>query len=80
MSNKLAAEEQLEKLQAEKLKKLDLSKFMVHKLSVDAALKHLQADQSKGLTSSEAANRLKKHGSNELDPESEKSLFESIME
>ena len=53
---------------------------MVHKLDTKAALKHLEADLKNGLSTAEAKKRLEKYGGNELEPQKEKSLFESIME
>jgi magnesium-transporting ATPase (P-type) len=49
-------------------------------MSVDEALKHLQADKTKGLTTKEAENRLAKYGQNELESEPEKSLWARIAE
>ena len=44
MSNKLEAEEQREETQRELLKKMDTSKFSVHKMTVEEASKHLQTN------------------------------------
>ena len=59
---------------------MDTSKFTVHKMSVTDAIKHLQTDLKKGLTSAEAEKRLEKYGPNELEAEEDKSLWESILE
>ena len=80
MSNKLEAEEKQEAIQQELIKKMDLSKFTVHKLDVEGATAHLKSNLAKGLTAAEAAKRLAEHGPNELDAEIEKSLWERIAE
>lgn len=80
MSNKLEAEEKLTAVQADLLKKLDTSKFTVHKLTVAQAVKELNTDLEKGLSSAEAAKRLEKYGPNELEAEPEKTLWERIAE
>ena len=49
-------------------------------MSVPDAVKSLQTDLKKGLTSAEAAKRLEKYGPNELEAEEDKSLWESIVE
>ena len=59
---------------------MDTSSFTLHTMSVDEALKHLQADKTKGLTTKEAENRLAKYGQNELESEPEKSLWARIAE
>lgn len=59
---------------------MDTSKFTIHKMSVADAVKHLDSDLKKGLTSAEAEKRLAKHGPNELEAEEDKSLWESIVE
>ena len=62
------------------LQKLDTSKFDIHKLSVEAAVKKLETDLKKGLTKQEAAKRLEKYGPNELEAEEDKTLWERIVE
>jgi len=79
-SNKLKAEEEQEHLQQELLAKLDTSKFVAHKLTVEDAVKHFKTNLQTGLTSAEAAKRLAEHGPNELDAEEDKSLWERIVE
>ena len=49
-------------------------------MTVQQAEKHFETDLHKGLTSAEAKKRLDKHGSNELEKEEDKSLWERIME
>ena len=43
-------------------------------------MKELKTELSKGLTKTEAAARLEKHGPNELDAEEDKTLWERIVE
>ena len=78
--NKLEEEEKHDQLQKELLQKLDTSKFDIHKLSVEAAVKKLETDLKKGLTQQEAAKRLEKYGPNELEAEEDKTLWERIVE
>lgn len=59
---------------------MDTSVFVLHKLSVDDAVKHLKTDIKKGLTTAEAEKRLAEYGQNELDAEEDKSLWERIAE
>ena len=80
MSNKLEAEEQREETQRELLKKMDTSKFSVHKMTVEEASKHLQTNFQTGLSDKEVEQRLAKYGYNELEDEAEKSLWERIVE
>ena len=80
MSNKLEAEEKQEAIQKDLLSKMDTSVFVLHKLSVDDAVKHLKTDIKKGLTTAEAEKRLAEYGQNELDAEEDKSLWERIAE
>lgn len=79
-SNKLEAEEKQEALTQDLIKKMDLTKFTVHKMTVDKAVSHLTTNLKTGLTSAEAATRLEKYGPNELDAEDEKTLWEQIVE
>ena len=79
-SNKLEAEEKQEALTQDLIKKMDLTKFTVHKMTVDKAVSHLNTNLKTGLTSDEAAKRLEKYGPNELDAEDEKTLWEQIVE
>ena len=79
-SNKLESEQAVEELQKQALSKLDTSKFVVHKLDVKDAAKHLKTDLTKGLSWDEVKTRLEEHGSNELDAEEDKSLWERIVE
>lgn len=80
MSNKLEAEEEQEKLQQQLIAKMDTSKFTAHKMTVEEAIRNYKTDMKKGLTQAEADKRLAEHGSNELDAEDEKSLWERIVE
>jgi Ca2+-transporting ATPase len=59
---------------------MDTSSFTFHKQSVEETCKSLTVDLKKGLTSAEAEKRLKEHGSNELEKEEDKTLYERIME
>ena len=59
---------------------MDTSKFGAHKLTVSEAAKHFETSMEKGLSSAEVEKRLAKYGSNELDDEPEKSLWERIVE
>lgn len=68
-SNKLEAEKKQEDLQKNLLKKIDTSKFIVHKMTVDDAARHLKTDLKKGLSTQEVEKRLVEHGTNELDEE-----------
>ncbi len=79
-SNKLEAEEKQEQLTQDLISKMDTSKFTVHKLTAEEALKQLKTDIKTGLSSAEAAKRLAEYGPNELDPEEEKTLWERIVE
>ena len=79
-SNKLEAEEKQEHLQQELIAKMDMSKFVVHKMEVDQAVTFLKSNLKTGLTSAEAEKRLAEHGPNELDAEEEKTLWERIVE
>jgi len=60
--------------------KMDTSSFTLHKQSVEEACTSLKTDLKKGLTSAEAEKRLKELGSNELEKEEDKSLWERIRE
>ena len=80
MSNKLEAEEQMEKAQVDLLKKLDTSRFNAHRLTIEELVKQSNTDLKKGLTKAEVEKRLKEYGSNELEEEAEKSLWERIVE
>lgn len=80
MSNKLEAEEMQEEIQRDLIKKMDTSKFGVHKLTVSEAAKHFATSLEKGLSKAEVDKRLTKYGTNELDEETEKSLWERIVE
>ena len=44
------------------------------------AAKHLKTDLTKGLSWDEVKTRLEEHGSNELDAEEDKTLWERIVE
>jgi magnesium-transporting ATPase (P-type) len=68
-SNKLEAEKKQEDLQKNLLKKIDTSKFIVHKMTVADAAGHLKTDLKKGLSTQEVEKRLVEHGTNELDEE-----------
>ena len=59
---------------------MDTTQFKYHKMSKQDVLKDLQTTLEKGLSSQEAANRLKKYGENQLDEEEGKSLWELIVE
>ena len=59
---------------------MDTSAFTYHRQTVEETCKSLKTDLKKGLTEDEAKKRLAEYGSNELDKEDEKSLFERIME
>jgi magnesium-transporting ATPase (P-type) len=79
-NNKLEAEEKQEALQQDLLKNIDTSKFVVHKLVVADAAVHLKTNLETGLSSAEVQKRLQEYGTNELDAEVEKSLWERIVE
>ena len=49
-------------------------------MSKEDVLKDLQTTLEKGLTSQEAAARLKRYGENQLDEEEGKGLWELILE
>lgn len=64
----------------EAIKKLDVSVFTTHKLSVDEAIKKFETNKTNGLTEKQAAERLAKYGPNELDKEEEETIWEKILE
>lgn len=66
---------------ADALKKLEsVSDFRYHKMSDKEVLSKLESSVEKGLTEAEAEKRVGKYGTNELEAEEEKSLWEKIKE
>lgn len=59
--SKEAEDKKIEQIN-EAVKKLDTSAFIHHKLTTDEAIKQLQTDVAKGLTSEEHERRLAKFG------------------
>lgn len=57
-SNKLEAEEKQEALTQDLIKKMDLTKFTVHKKTVADTVSHFSTSMKTGLTAAEAAKRL----------------------
>jgi len=63
------------------IKKLGaVAEYKYHKMSAADILASFKSDAAKGLTDSEAAARLEKHGETVLDEEEEESLWEKIKE
>jgi Ca2+-transporting ATPase len=66
---------------ADALKKLEsVSDFKYHKLSDKEVLKKLESNVEKGLTEVQAKKRVEQYGTNELEAEEEKSLWDKIKE
>ena len=49
-------------------------------MTADEVLRQLKVDRSRGLSQREVDERVKEHGTNELDAEEEESLWEKIKE
>ena len=80
MTSKIEEEQKQKQLVAGFTSKMDTSAFTFHRQSVEEACASLKTDLKTGLSSAEASERLKKYGSNELDKEEDKTLWERIME
>jgi len=59
---------------------VDLKAYTYYKMGFEEVVKELGSDLTKGLTSADANDRLKKYGTNELAKEEEKSLLARIIE
>lgn len=62
------------------IQKLDTSKFIHHKLSVQQVITNLRTDLKVGLTNAEVEKRMKEYGANELEAEEPESLWAKILE
>ena len=80
MSLSKEIEEKTMERQRDALRKLKMSEFKYHKLSVDDTVKDLNTSLSTGLSSRAVEQIRTKVGPNKLDEEPEKSLWESILE
>jgi magnesium-transporting ATPase (P-type) len=80
MSLSKEAEEKRNEEVNKAISKLDTSDFKYHKLSTQECIKQLRVDTEAGLSDAEVDTRRKEFGSNELDKEDDKTLWERIAE